>query len=131
MQIVKRASLYLSVSMALLLLRSHAAEADNGLNDLGSMFTYSGFGTLGVARSDTNQAEFVTGNQMAGATENFDYKTDSKLGLQGTFAPTRWLSGTVQALAEVRNSPDFTTQIEWAYLKVQPIDNLSIRYGKL
>jgi hypothetical protein len=131
MQIDKRTPFYVSVSIALLLLLSHAAEADNGLNNLSDMFTYSGFGTLGVARSDTNQAEFVTGNQMAGATENFDYKTDSKLGLQGTFAPTSWVSGTVQALAEDRNSPEITTQIEWAYLKVQPTSDLSIRYGKM
>src|SRR5580700_11962664 len=127
----KRAPFGVCASIPLLLMLGPTAEADSGFNALSDMFTYSGFGTLGVAQSDTNQAEFVTVIQMAGATENFDYKTDSKLGLQGTFAPTRWLSGTVQALGEVRNSPDFTTQIEWAYLKVQPIDNLSIRYGKL
>jgi hypothetical protein len=133
MQIDERAPFAVSVCavLILILLFCRTAEADNDFNVLSEMFSYSGFGTIGVARSDTNRAEYVTGNQMAGATENFDYKTDSKLGLQGTFAPTRWLSGTVQALAEVRNSPDFTTQIEWAYLKVQPIDNLSIRYGKL
>jgi len=131
MQIDKRAPFGIALSMVLVLLLSRTAEADNGFNAPSDMFSYSGFGTAGVARSDTNRAEYVTGNQMDGATENFDYKTDSKLGLQGTFAPTPWLSGTVQALAEVRDSPDFTTQIEWAYLKLQPIENLSIRYGKL
>src|ERR1700681_3039554 len=120
MQIDKRAPFGVSVSIALALLLSHTAEADNGLNTLSDMFTYSGFGTAGVARSDTNRAEFAIGNQMTGASENFDYKTDSKLGLQGTFAPTPWLSGTLQALAEDRDSPEITTQIEWAYLKVQP-----------
>ena len=131
MQIDQRAPFGVSVSIALVLLLSRAAEADDGFNTLGDMFSYNGFGTAGVARSDTNRAEYVIGNQMAGATENFDYKTDSKLGLQGTFAPTSWLSGTIQALAEVRDSPEITTQIEWAYLKVQPVNNLSIRYGKL
>ena len=129
MQIDKRAS-FVSVCIVLLSL-SHIAEADNGFNALSDMFTYAGFGTLGVARSNTNQAEYVISNQMTGATENFDYETDSKLGLQGTFSPTSWLSGTVQALAEERNSPQITTQIEWAYLKVQPIADLSIRYGKM
>ena len=131
MQLDKRWWFGGSVSIALILLLSHTAEADNGFNDLSDMFTYSGFGTAGVARSDTNRAEYVVGNQMAGATENFDYKTDSKIGLQGTFAPASWLSGTVQALTEERNSPEITTQIEWAYLKVQPVADLSIRYGKL
>ena len=131
MQIDRRAPFGVSVSIALVLLLSHTADADNGLNNLSDMFTYSGFGTAGVARSDTNRAEYVVGNQMAGATENFDYKSDSKIGLQGTFAPTSWLSGTVQALAEDRSSPEITTQIEWAYLKVQPSADLSVRYGKL
>ncbi len=95
------------------------------------MFSYSGFGTAGIARSDTDQAEYVIGNQMSGARGNFDYKTDSKLGLQGTFAPTEWLSATLQALTRVRDSGNFTTQMEWAYLKVQPTRDLAIRYGKL
>jgi hypothetical protein len=128
LQIDKRAS-FVSVCAALVSL-SHTAEADNGFNALSDMFTYSGFGTLGLARSDTNRAEYVIGNQMTGATENFDYETDSKLGVQGTFSPTSWLSGTVQALAEERNSAEITTQIEWAYVTVQPIPDLSIRYGK-
>jgi hypothetical protein len=131
MQIDKRAPLRVSVSVALVLLLGNTAEADNGFNSLSDMFTYSGFGTAGVARSDTNRAEFVIDNQMAGATENFDYKTDSKLGLQGTFAPTSWLSATAQAIAMEQDSSGIITQIEWAYLKVQPIADLSIRYGKM
>jgi hypothetical protein len=128
---IERAPFGVSVSIALVLLLNHTAEADDGFNNLSDMFTYSGFGTAGVARSDTNRAVYVLANQTAGAAENFDYKTDSKIGLQGSFAPTSWLSGTVQALSEERDSPEITTQIEWAYLKVQPNADLSIRYGKL
>ena len=95
------------------------------------MFTFGGFGTAGVAESSTDQAEYVTGNQMAGATRHLDYKTDSRLGLQGGFAPTQWLSATVQALAAERSSAQITTQLQWAYVKVQPIADLSIRGGKM
>jgi len=108
-----------------------AAGSATAAGSVADMFSYNGFGTAGVARSDTNRAEYVSGNQMAGASENFDYKTDSKLGLQGTFSPTSWLSGTVQVLARERASPGITTQFEWAYLKVQPSADLSIRYGKM
>lgn len=118
---------YQFLALSLILVAGSASADDS----VAGMFSYAGFGTAGVARSDTNRAEYVTGNQMAGATENFDYKTDSKLGLQGTFAPTSWLSGTVQVLAEDRNSSAITTQIEWAYLKVQPTADLLIRYGKM
>src|SRR3984957_14831134 len=102
--------------------------ADGSVAD---MFSYNGFGTAGAARSDTNRAEYVSENQMAGATENFDYKTDSKLGLQGTFAPTSWLSATVQAIAMQQDSPGIITQIRWAFLKIQPTADLSIRYGRM
>jgi hypothetical protein len=111
-----------------LTLAAVSASADGSVTD---MFSYNGFGTLGVARSDTNRAEFVMSNQMTGATENFDYKTDSKLGLQGTVTATSWLSGTVQVLAEARDSPGITTKVEWAYLKVQPTADLSVRYGEM
>jgi hypothetical protein len=112
----------------LLTFAAGSAAADGNFAD---MFSYNGFGTAGVARSNTNEAVFVINNQMAGASESFDYKTDSKLGLQGTVKPTDWLSGTVQVLTEMRDSPQFTTQFEWAFLKVQPTTDLSIRYGKM
>ena len=47
---------------------SGTAIAGDSVTD---MFSYGGFGTAAVARSDTNQGEFVIGNQMAGATEHF------------------------------------------------------------
>jgi hypothetical protein len=105
-----------------------SAAADGSFTD---MFSYNGFGTAGVARSNTDGAVYVVDNQMAGASEAFDYKTDSKLGLQGTVKPTDWLSGTVQALTEMRDTPGFDTQIEWAFLKIQPTTDLSIRYGRM
>ena len=95
------------------------------------LFSYDGFGTAGIARSNTNRAEYVTSNQLAGATENLDYKTDSKLGIQGTFRPTNWLSATVEALAKERDSARISTQLEWAYLALRPTSGFLIRYGKL
>ncbi len=131
MQLVRKSPSWLGLSTALLLVLSQTSSADNGFNALSDMFTYNGFGTAGVARSDTNRAEFVEEGQNYGASENFDWKTDSKLGLQGTFAPTSWVSGTVQALAEERFSDHISTEIEWAFVKVAPLDGLSIRGGKL
>ncbi|MEA3109775.1 MAG: hypothetical protein QOI88_4380 [Gammaproteobacteria bacterium] len=110
---------------------SHTAEADIGFNAIGDMFTYNGFGTAGVARSDTDGGEFVQEFQNLGAGKNFDWKTDSKLGLQGTFAPTTWLSGTIQGLSEERFFNHISTQIEWAYIKISPLNGLSFRGGKM
>jgi hypothetical protein len=132
MQIDKRAPFRISVSLALVLSLSHTAEAQNGFNALSDMFTYNAFGTVGIARSDTNQAVWVQNIQTYGATnENFDYRTDSKLAVQGTVKPTQWLSGTAQALTEERYGPAMTTQFEWAFVKVNPLPDLSVRAGRM
>ena len=111
-----------------LTLAAGSAAADGSIGDY---FSYSGFGTAAVARTDTNQAEFIQGQQLSGATENFDYKTDSKWGLQGTLTPTRWLSATAQVLSEQRIGPDFTTKFEWAFIKLKPLPGLSLRGGEM
>jgi hypothetical protein len=119
-------------SLALALFLSPAAEADNGFNALSDMFTYNGFGTVGIAHTDTDRAIWVQNIQTYGATkENFDYRTDSKLAVQGTVTPTQWLSATAQALTEERYGPAMTTQFEWAFVKVKPLPELSVRGGRM
>ena len=111
-----------------LTLATGSAMADGGL---GNYFTYSGFGTAGLAHSDANDAEWVQNFQTEGSNGNADYKTDSKLAIQGTVTPTQWLSGTAQMLTEQRFGPDFTTKFEWAFIKLKPLPGLSIRGGEL
>lgn len=131
MHVDKRAWFRVSVSIALVLSLGHAAEADNGFNALSDVFTYSGFGTAGLAHSDISDAEWIQSTQSLGSSDNFDYKSDSKLAIQGTVSPTQWLSGTAQVLTEQRTGPDFTTRFEWAYIKMKPLPGLSIRGGEL
>jgi hypothetical protein len=132
MQIDKRASFGVFVSVSLGLCLAQAANADNGFNALSDMFSYNGFGTVGIARSDTDQAVWVQNIQIYGATnKNLDYRTDSRLAVQGTVTPTQWLSGTVQALTEERYGPAMTTQFEWAFVMVKPLPDLSVRAGRM
>jgi hypothetical protein len=111
-----------------LTLAAGSAVADGSISDY---LSYSGFGTAGLARTDTNQAEYVQNSQTSGARDNFYYKTDSNLGLQGTVTPTRWLSATAQVLSEHRFAPDFTTKFEWAFIKLKPLPGLSVRGGEM
>jgi len=104
------------------------ANADGSIAD---MLSYSGFGTAGVLHADTTQAEYVQTGQSSGGVGSLDFKTDSKLGLQATVTPTQWLSGTVQALAEERFDDSLEPQIEWAFVKVKPVDGVSIRAGQM
>ena len=111
---------------------SLALAAGSAMADgLGDYFTYSGFGTAGLAHSATSDAEWIQNIQTVGSNDNADYKTDSKLAVQGTVTPVQWLSGTAQVLTEQRFGPDFTTKFEWAFVKVKPLEGLSIRGGEL
>jgi hypothetical protein len=98
---------------------------------LGDYFSYSGFGTLGAVRSSTDEAQFGYNRQLGGATEGVDFETDSDLGLQLTGKANSWLSATVQGLAEKSNADQISMAVEWAFLKLQPIDGLTIRGGRM
>lgn len=100
-------------------------------DDLGDYFSYSGFGTLGAVRSSTDEAQFGYNRQLGGATKSLDFETDSDLGLQLTAKANDWLSATIQGLAAKISADQISTQLEWAFLKVQPLDGLSIRGGRM
>jgi hypothetical protein len=122
---MRKSSLLVAVPLAL---TAGSAMADGSLSD---MFSYSGFGTAGVLHTSTSDAEYVQTGQTSGGTDGLDFKTDSKLGLQATVTPTSWLSGTVQALAEERFDDSLSPKFEWAFVKVKPVDGVSIRAGEM
>ena len=76
-------------------------SAHAGVMDDGNL-TISGFGTLGVARSDTNKAEFTRYNQAEGVKDKVKIGLDSNLGLQASYKVNDELSGTVQVLTRLR-----------------------------
>ncbi len=95
------------------------------------MFSFSGFGTAGVTRTDTDAADYVPGGQVYGATRRLDFKLTSNLGLQETVTPTEWLSATVHGVAQQRFRDTLEPKIQWAFVKVKPLAGLSIRAGKM
>jgi hypothetical protein len=100
-------------------------------SSIGDMFSYSGFGTVGVVRTNTDKAEYVESGQTVGAKDTLYFNTDSNLGLQGSFTPTSWVSATVQALAINRFNDSIAPQFEWAFIKFKPVSGLSIRVGQM
>ncbi len=113
------------------LLMGIAATTVHADGKLGDMFSFSGFGTAGVTRTDTDDAEYVPGGQVYGATKRPDFKLASNLGLQETVTPTDWLSATVQGLAQQRFRDTLEPKIEWAFVKVKPLAGFSIRAGQM
>lgn len=97
-----------------------------------SAFSLHGFGTLGLARTTGNQAEFVRDlSQPRGATDHWDARVDSVLGLQANWQLTPQLEAVIQATSRYRYDRTFTPEISWAFLKYDPNPQLSLRAGRL
>lgn len=94
-------------------------------------FHMSGFGTLGVARSSTDDALFNYPGQGGGATKRASLDPDSKLAVQGTykFAPT--VSATTQVMTKYDAEGQYIPNIEWAFAKWQALPGLSLRAGRM
>jgi Gram-negative porin len=97
----------------------------------GDHVSLSGFGTVGVVSSDNKQDAFVRDGAPSGAGGKASWKVDSKIAVQADVTATSWLSGTVQVLAEQRYEPSVTAGFEWAFVKLKPMDGLSIRLGRI
>jgi hypothetical protein len=93
--------------------------------------TLGGFGTLGVARTNTDLAQFVRYNQAEGVTTRAGIGTDTNLGLQATYKFTPVISATAQVLTRKNTSPTFTTDLTWAFVKARLNDDLSARVGRI
>jgi hypothetical protein len=97
----------------------------------GDHVSLSGFGTLGAVTSDNSTDAFVRDGAPSGANGKPSWKVDSKLGVQLDAKVNDWLSGAVQVLAEQRYKPEVTAQFEWAFVKVKPMDGMTVRLGRI
>ena len=98
-----------------------------------SMFSFYGFGTLGVVHTDERSADFVgTAFQPNGAgyARAWALGVDSKLGLQLNAQITGQLLAVVQVISQVRYNGSWTPQVEWANIKYQITPELSVRAGR-
>jgi hypothetical protein len=102
-----------------------------GATQIGDHFTFSGYGTLGLTRTDTDDWEYIRDGQVAGADTGLDFNTDSNLGLQLTGRANKWLSATVQVLTQERYVDNMDTEVEWAYIKIEPVEDLSLLLGRV
>ena len=100
--------------------------------DSESGFSLNGFGTVGLARTTTDDVEFVRDiSQPRGVSKDWSPRIDSVLGLQAAWRVTPQFEAVVQATSRYRFDKTFTPEISWAYLKYNPIPNLSLRAGRL
>lgn len=91
----------------------------------------SGFGTVGVSRTNNDQAFFNYPGQGGGADRSASFDPDTKLGLQGTYKFTDTLSATAQLLTKYRATGEYKPEFEWAFAKWQATPDFSVRLGRI
>jgi hypothetical protein len=99
-----------------------------------SMFSFSGFGTLGVVHSSEDRADFASSvlkPSGAGYTDPWSAAVDSRIAGQVNARFTSQLSAMVQVLSEQLSDNTYRPQFEWANLKYQLTPEFSIRAGRI
>ncbi|NVM76242.1 hypothetical protein FHW83_002037 [Duganella sp. SG902] len=122
---MKKQLLVAAVIAATAALRAQAGALDDG------NLSISGFGTLGVAKSNTDEVKFARYNQADGVGDSARLGLDTNLGLQATYKINDWLSGTAQVLTRKATERTFTTDLTWAFLKARINDEVSVRVGRV
>lgn len=107
------------------------AEGESEIAD--KRFEFGGFGTLGVAQTDSNDAQFIRDQSQAkGIGKTPSAKLDSLLGLQVYFRATDSLELVTQAITRYGPQGNFQPDISWAFAKYALIpNNLTLRVGRM
>lgn len=95
---------------------------------------FDGFGTLGLVYSDEDQADFVSNSLSpdgAGHSDRISPEVDSRLGLQLTAEMTPRLTAVGQVVFEQRYDDTYQPTLEWANLKYDLTEDLSVRGGRV
>jgi len=95
-------------------------------------FALSGFGTVGVARSDKDDYRFHSSSTQDSVSpgQNFDATADTVLGLQGTGQLNDQFDLTVQAISRQAVGYNYTPHVTWAYLNYRASPALTFRVGR-
>jgi len=99
-----------------------------------SVFSFSGFGTVGEVHSSEDKADFTNSifqPNGAGHTRNWSPEVDSLIGGQISARITPELSAVVQVIAEQNYEGTYRPHVEWANLKYQFTPDLSVRIGRV
>jgi hypothetical protein len=107
-----------------------AAAADDAASP---MFSFGGFGTLGVVHSDQNHADFTslpTEARGAGYPHSWSAAVDSLIGAQVTANLTPGLSAVLQIISQQNYDASFRPHVEWANIKYEFTPDFSMRIGR-
>ncbi|MFK7856755.1 MAG: porin [Granulosicoccus sp.] len=93
--------------------------------------SFSGFGTLGYAILDDENAEYRTGEAIDGADDSGSFEVDTRLGLQMDVVFNPSISSTFQLIVREAEDGDAAVELEWGFLRWLATDNIAIRAGRM
>jgi hypothetical protein len=109
-----------------------AAMADD--EGAGQRWTFGGFGTLGVARSNSDQADFTANDLSPGAvgySRRWSATVDSRAGVQAGVDLNHDWSAVVQLVSERTLRDHYAPTVEWAYVRYRATPDLTLRAGRI
>ena len=111
----------------------HTARADVQ-GPYGSMFSFNGFGTVGVVHSSEDKADFTANDfepNGAGYSRSWSASVDSLIGGQVLATLGSQLSAVVQVITQQNYDDTYTPHLEWANLKYLLTEDFSVRVGRI
>lgn len=120
--------------VALIAMALHAVDARAHEDHDTPMFSFSGFGTVGVAHSGEDKADFVSGilkPNGAGHSHTWSADVNSLIGGQITANFTPQLSAILQVISEQNYDNTYRPHVEWANIKYQFSPDFSVRAGRI
>lgn len=95
-------------------------------------YKFSGFGTLGATKTNTDETEFRTSvEQFRGAGKTVDLGGDSKLAVQSSAVFSNGVTLTAQVLGSRKMNDDFDMGFEWLFAQYTGIDGLDLKGGRV
>ena len=114
-----------------------SAAAAEPTSDLATSITESalkmrGFGTLGVARSTSDQAEFVRDlSQPRGISNQWSGRIDSVIGVQANWMATPEVELVSQVVSRYQYDESRSPEVMWAFAKWEPDPRVALRVGRM
>ena len=124
---------YQLTRIALLAMALHAVDARAHDDHDTPMFSFSGFGTVGVAHSSEDQADFTSSlfkPNGTGHTRAWSADVDSLIAAQVTANFTPRLSAILQVISEQNYDNTYRPHVEWANIRYQFTPDFSVRVGR-
>jgi hypothetical protein len=120
--------------MLFVLLWPPAAASAADQDSDASMFSFSGFGTLGVVHSSEHRADFTSTifkPNGAGYSHDWSPDVDSLIGAQVIANVTPRLSAMLQVISQQTYDNTYTPHVEWANIKYAITPDASVRVGRI